>query len=67
MSEQTADLNLHGTGAKARRSMVFYRGTDRVGQIFGEHAQLQTLRALWLSGANFAAVIAQAEKMGIEL
>ena len=67
MSEQTADLHLHGQGAKARRSMVFFRGTERIGQIFGEHAQIQTLRALWLAGATFAEVSAKAEAMGIEL
>ncbi len=67
MSNQTADLHLHGTGARTRRSMVFFRDNTRVGEIFGEHAQIQTLRALWLAGANFSEVIAKAEAMGIEL
>lgn len=67
MSNQTADLNLHGKGAKARRSMVFYRGTDRVGQIFGEFDQIQKLRAEWIDGATFGAILALAEKMGIQV
>lgn len=67
MSNQIADLHLHGTGAKARRSMVFFRGTDKVGQIFGDHAQLQTLRALWIAGATFGEVLNKAKAMGIEL